>query len=336
MISNRSDQLSTPNMTSSQQRQRSRIIVAFALLYVLWGSTYLAMRVIVRDMPPYVAGALRYLAAGPLMLAACAFMGRKIRITAQDFRRLLVIGILLLSLGNIGVLWGEEYVPSGLASLVVALVPIWVVMIEAWIFRSGRMTAKGLFGLALGIVGLLVLLWPRIASGSHLGRLELVGSGILAAASFFRALGSILSHRYNLTVDVFVSAAWQMTLAGIVNALVALVTNQLPKTHWTLPAFAWVGYLVVFGSWLGYSSYIYLLEHVPTPKVATYAYVNPIVAVFLGWVILHERVDAFMLLGTAIIIASVWLVNTSKLKGAPAEILVSEESCPKTVNVAGD
>ena len=124
-------------------QNRSRIIVAFALLYVLWGSTYLAMRVIVRDIPPYVAGAVRYLIAGPIMLAACALMGRKISLTRLDLRRLLVISILLLSIGNIGVLWGEVYVSSGLASLIVALVPIWVVMIEAWVFSAGRMTAKG-------------------------------------------------------------------------------------------------------------------------------------------------------------------------------------------------
>jgi drug/metabolite transporter (DMT)-like permease len=324
-------------MTGSQQQaQRSRIIVAFALLYVLWGSTYLAMRVIVRDMPPYVAGAVRYLVAGPIMLAALALMGRKVRLSLQDLRRLLVISILLLSIGNIGVLWGEEYVSSGLASLVVALVPIWVVMIEAWGFRAGRMTPKGLFGLALGIVGLLVLLWPRIASGSHLGRLELLGSAILAGASFFWALGSVFSHRYNLSVDVFVSAAWQMVLAGLVNAVIALTFGQFQRTHWTASALSGIAYLVVFGSWLGYSAYIYLLEHVPTPKVATYAYVNPIVAVFLGWIILREQVDVFMLAGTAIIIASVALVNTSKLKHAPVDMPVSEETCPKTVNVAGD
>jgi drug/metabolite transporter (DMT)-like permease len=317
-------------------QNRSRIIVAFALLYVLWGSTYLAMRVIVRDMPPYVAGTVRYLAAGPIMLAACALLGRKIRLTRRDLGQLLVIAILLLSIGNIGVLWGEIYVSSGLASLIVALVPIWVVMIEAWIFRAGRMTAKGLFGLAVGIVGLLVLLWPRISSGTHLGRLELLGSGILAGASFFWALGSVFSHRFNLTVDVFASAAWQMTLGGLVNGAVALVTGQFQKTHWTISALGSIGYLVIFGSWLGYSAYIYLLEHVPTPKVATYAYVNPIVAVFLGWIILREHVDIFMLLGTAIIIASVALVNTSQLKHAPVDMPVSDETCPKTVNVAGD
>jgi drug/metabolite transporter (DMT)-like permease len=317
-------------------QNRSRIIVAFALLFVLWGSTYLAMRVIVRDMPPYVAGTVRYLVAGPIMLAACALLGRKISLTRRDLGQLLVISILLLSIGNIGVLWGEVYVSSGLASLIVALVPIWVVMIEAWIFRAGRMTAKGLFGLAVGIVGLLVLLWPRISSGTHLGRLELLGSGILAGASFFWALGSVFSHRFNLTVDVFASAAWQMTLGGLVNGAVALLTGQFQKTHWTFSALSSIGYLVIFGSWLGYSAYIYLLEHVPTPKVATYAYVNPIVAVFLGWIILREHVDIFMLLGTAIIIASVALVNTSQLKHAPVDMPVSEETCPKTVNVAGD
>jgi drug/metabolite transporter (DMT)-like permease len=323
-------------MTAAQQQKQSRIIVAFALLYVLWGSTYLAMRVIVRDMPPYVAGAVRYLVSGPIMLAACALMGRKVRLSRQDLGRLLVISILLLSLGNIGVLWGEEYVSSGLASLIVALVPIWVVMIEAWIFRAGRMTAKGLIGLAIGIVGLLVLLWPRIASGTHLGQLELLGSGILAGASFFWALGSVFSHRFNLTVDVFVSAAWQMTLGGLVNGVVALTTGQFQRTHWSVSALSAIAYLVVFGSWIGYSAYIYLLEHVPTPKVATYAYVNPIIAVFLGWLILREHVDMFMLVGTVIIIASVALVNTSKLKHAPVDIPVNEETCPKTVNVAGD
>lgn len=322
-------------MPGTQQPQRSRIIVAFALLYILWGSTYLAMRVIVRDLPPYVAGAVRYLSAGPIMLAAMAVMGRKISLSFQDLRRLLVISILLLSIGNIGVLWGEEYVASGLASLIVALVPIWVVMIEAWFFRAGRMTPKGLFGLALGIAGLVVLMWPRITSGSHLGRLELFGSAILAGASFFWALGSVFSHRYQLSVDVFVSAAWQMTLGGLVDAVIALATGQFSKTHWTTTALTGIAYLVVFGSWVGYSCYIYLLEHVPTPKVATYAYVNPIVALILGALILRERIDVFMLVGTVIIIASVALVNTSKLRSRPEGSSATEvAACSETINLA--
>ncbi len=323
-------------MPPSEKQQRFSIAVAFGLVYVLWGSTYLAMRIAVRDLPPYVAGGTRYLISGPIMLLACFLLGRKVRITRRDLARLSVIGILLLSMGNIGVLWAEEYVPSNLAALIVATVPIWVVILEAWVFRSGRMSTQGLIGLILGIGGLLVLLWPRIASGTHLGRQELLGCAILAAASFAWALGSIFSHRFSLTVDVFASAAWQMTIAGLVNTAVAFASGQFFKAHWSLPALGSIGYLIVFGSWIGYTAYIYLLEHVPTPKVATYAYVNPIVALILGWLVLREPVDVFMLVGTAIIIASVALVNTSKLKQPQVETAVTEETCPKTVNVAGD
>ncbi|HEY2235608.1 MAG TPA: EamA family transporter [Candidatus Angelobacter sp.] len=321
-------------MTAAPQN-RSRIIVAFALLYVLWGSTYLAMRVIVRDMPPYVAGTVRYLIAGPIMLVACALLGRKIRLTRRDLGQLLVISILLLSIGNIGILWAEEYIPSGLASLIVALVPIWVVMLESWIFRVARMTAKGLIGLAIGIVGLLVLLWPRIASGTHLGQVELLGAGILAGSSFFWALGSIFSHRFNLTVDVFASAAWQMTLAGAVNGVIAGMTGQFQKAHWTRPALSGIGYLIVFGSWIGYSAYIYLLEHVPTPKVATYTYVNPIVAVFLGWLLLREKVDASMVLGSLVIIIAVITVNTSRRVASPG-VGVFSQSAHRVPETAGE
>src|SRR5216683_3023405 len=204
-------------MTSSSipnEGHRFRVMLSFALVYLFWGSTYLAMRVAVRDLPPFVIGATRYLVSGPIMLAFCALSGRKIRLSRNDFLRLLVIGIFLLAVGNMGVLWGEKYVPSGLAALIVAIVPIWVVAIEAWVFRAGRMSAKGLSGLALGIVGLLVLLWPRITAGTRLGRLELVGIGILAMASLSWASGSVLSHRWSLSVDVFTAAAWQMTLAG--------------------------------------------------------------------------------------------------------------------------
>ena len=146
----------------------------------------------------------------------------------------------------------------------------------------------------------------------------------------------MFSHRFNLTVDVFASAAWQMTLAGCVNGVIALVTGQFQRHIGPQAALCKIGYLVVFGSWIGYSAYIYLLEHVPTPKVATYAYRQSHCGRFLGWIILREQVDLFMLLGTAIIIASVALVNTSRLKQAPVDIQVSDETCPKTVNVAGD
>ncbi len=145
------------------------------------------------------------------------------------------------------------------------------------------------------------------------------------------AFGSVFSHRFQLSVDVFVSAAWQMTIGGVVNATIAAVTGEFGHGTWTRSAITSIAYLVVCGSWIGYSAYIWLLEHVPTPKVATYAYVNPIIAVFLGWLLLKEKVDPYMLVGTVIIIGSVALVNTSKLKQHGT---VGEEM--PAANVAGE
>jgi drug/metabolite transporter (DMT)-like permease len=314
-------------------QHKLRVMLAFALVYLFWGSTYLAMRVAVRQVPPYAVGSARYMISGPIMLAVCALLGKRIRLNRHDFARLLTIGVLLLSIANICVLWAEEYVPSGLAALIVALVPIFVVALEAWVFRVGKMPLRGLSGLGLGLVGLLILLWPKITSGTRLSRLELMGAGILAFGSLIWSFGSILSHRWSLSVDVFVAAAWQMTLAGLVNTVVALVTGQFFRAHWTAHGVWSVLYLVVAGSWLGFTAYIWLLEHVLPPKVATYAYVNPIVAVILGWLILSEHVDGFMLAGTVVIIAAVALVNTTHLQRAGDALAREEAPAP---SVAGD
>src|SRR5260370_29068557 len=316
------------------KRHRFRIAFSFALVYLFWGSTYLAMRVAVATVPPYAVGSVRYMISGSLMLLWCAVTGRKIRVNRNDFVRLLAIGVLLLSISNVGVLWAERYVSSGWAALIVAIVPIWVVVLEAWVFRSGILPARGLAGLALGVVGMLVLLWPWIASGTHVGRLQFFGSTILIFASLTWALGSILSHRWTLSVDVFTSAAWQMLLGGLVNTCIAVLTGQFHRAVWTGPAMSAIAYLVVSGSLIGYTAYIWLLEHVPPPKVATYAYVNPIVAVFLGWLLLHEYVDVFTLIGTVVIIGSVALVNTSKLKRATVETVPIE--APELPAVVGD
>jgi drug/metabolite transporter (DMT)-like permease len=320
--------------TTAERQHRFRVALSFALVYVLWGSTYLAMRVAVRDVEPFVIGAARYLISGPIMLAVCALSGRKIGLNLRDALKLLAIGVALLSAGNMGVVWAEKYVPSGLAALVVAIVPIWVVALEAWVFRAGRISGQGIAGLAIGIAGLLVLMWPKITSGTPLGRLELVGSGILAVGSLAWALGSVLSHRWSLSVDVFTACAWQMTFGGLMNAAIAGLSGQFQHSHWTAPAMWSVAYLVVCGSWIGYTAYIWLLEHVPPPKVATYAYINPIVAVFLGWLLLHETVDSFMLAGTVIIIGAVAIVNTSKLQRPDASLEEVDET--PAMSVSGD
>jgi drug/metabolite transporter (DMT)-like permease len=163
-----------------------------------------------------------------------------------------------------------------------------------------------------------------------LGRKELFASLSLIGGSFSWALGSVLSKKWQSGMDVFGTTAWQVTAAGAGNFIFSFLNGDLKHATWSPKSLAAVGYLVVCGSWIGYTAYIWLLEHVPTSKVSTYAYVNPVVAVFLGWLILHEKVDRFILMGSAIVVLSVILVTSAKVK----EKVVADELAP--VEAAGD
>ena len=176
---------------------------------------------------------------------------------------------------------------------------------------SNRARAKA--GLALGIAGLFVLFYPELTAKSALGHRELWASLSLLGGSFSWALGSVLSKRWLAGMDVFSATAWQIIVAGIANFAFAIFMGDFSHVVWTRRGVGAMLYLVVFGSWVGYTAYIYLLKHVPSSKVSTYAYVNPVVAVFLGWLILHERVDRFILAGSAIVILSVILVTSAKV-----------------------
>jgi len=177
-----------------------------------------------------------------------------------------------------------------------------------------RISWRGKAGLALGLAGLFVLFWPELHAKSAMGRRELWASLALQGGSFSWALGSVLSKRWQSGMDVFSATGWQVTAAGAANFLWALAAGDLSRVTWTPRGVGAVLYLVVCGSWIGYTAYIWLLEHVPTSKVSTYAYVNPVVAVFLGWLILHERVDRFIVMGSVIVVLSVILVTSAKVK----------------------
>jgi drug/metabolite transporter (DMT)-like permease len=305
-------------MTHAARQQRFRVALAFGLVYLLWGSTYLAIRIVVEHIPPAMMGASRYLLAGLPMLGWCALRGRRIGLTRSGFWRVLAIGVLLLTGGNVVLAWAEQYVPSGLAALIVAVVPIWVAVIESILPRGERLASRGLAGLALGLAGLGVLMWPRLLAGGVAGHMQILGALGLVFCSLSWAAGSILSRRSQLRIDTFVATAWEMTLAGVVNLGIVLALGDQHRVVWTGRGVAAIFYLVIFGSWIGFTAYIWLLEHVPTSKVATYAYVNPVVAVFLGWLILHESVDVYIAAGSAVIIAGVALVNSSKIHKAAA------------------
>jgi drug/metabolite transporter (DMT)-like permease len=313
-------------MSKTQAPSRFAVILAFGLVYLFWGSTYLAIDIAVQKIPPVLMCAVRFSIAGVAMLIACAVMKKRIWYSAEQIALAAVVGILLLMGGNLTLSWAELSVPSGLAALIVAITPLWFLVLDSLLLGHHRISSRGKAGLALGIVGLFVLFWPELHASTALGHRELVASLSLLGGSFSWALGSVLSKRWQSGMDVFSATAWQVTAAGVANFLFALVLGDLSRVAWTMRSVSAVFYLIVCGSWIGYTAYIWLLEHVPTSKVSTYAYVNPVVAVFLGWLILHERVDRFIVMGSIIVVVSVILVTSAKVKekSVPEDLLVAE------------
>jgi drug/metabolite transporter (DMT)-like permease len=300
-------------MNSAPRPSRWMVILAFGLVYLFWGSTYLGIDIAVQNIPPALMCALRFSIAGAVMLAVCAATGRRIFYSPRQIAMAAVVGLLLLMGGNLTLSYAELAVSSGLAALIIAITPLWFLVLDSLLLGDHHISKRGKAGLLLGIVGLLVLVWPQLRAGS-LGHRELWASISLIGGSFSWALGSVLSKRWQSGMDVFSSTGWQIVAAGVGNFIFALFAEDLHHINWTARSLAAVGYLVVCGSWIGYTAYIWLLGHVPTSKVSTYAYVNPVVAVFLGWLILHERVDRFILAGSAIVVLSVILVTSAKVK----------------------
>jgi drug/metabolite transporter (DMT)-like permease len=320
---------STTQLPTQQEREHShrlRIGVSFALVYFFWGSTYLAILIAVRHFPAALLGALRFLIAGLLMLGWCALSGTKIALSRKDALRLLLVGVLLLTGGNVVLAWTEQFINSGLAAMIVAVVPIWVALIEA-VIGGDRLNHRGWTGLLLGIGGLFVLLWPNIASGSAIGRRDLIVCLVWTLGSLSWALGSVFSRRFQLGIGPFAATGWEMLLAGLVNGFLALAVGDFKHADWSRTGWLAIAYLVTFGSLVGFTAYIWLLEHVPTPKVATYAYVNPVVAVFLGWLLAGEHIDRYMLIGMVVIIAAVILVTSSKLRSGRLRASQQVSSC---------
>lgn len=298
---------------SGSEQHRWRVLSAFALVYFFWGSTYLGISVAVRDVPPYVMTGTRFVIAGVAMLAYCALSGRKIAVSTGQLLRLAVIGCLLLTLANTLLAWAEETLPTGLSALIVAITPLWFLLVDSFMMRGDRVSSRGYLGLLLGVIGIVVLLWPKLESVNVREHSQIYPAFVLMFGSFCWSVGSALSKRWQKGIDPFSASGWEMALAGVVNLLIAAVLGEYPRAHWTPQAIGAVAYLIVFGSWVGFSAYIWLLQHVSMSKVATYAYVNPVIAVILGWFFLHERVDIFLLAGTAIIVSSVALVTGAKV-----------------------
>jgi drug/metabolite transporter (DMT)-like permease len=282
-----------------------RVWSALGAIYLIWGSTYLAIRLMVRTMPPALGAGLRFVVAGALMLALLRARGRAVRVTGRELAGCAVVGTLLAAGGNGLVTVAERDVPSSLAALLIASVPLWIVLYRT--LGGERVGGATLGGVLLGFVGVGVLLLPG-------GRPEHVPLGmalliVLAAASW--GLGSTLAQRLPLPSDGLTTTGWQMLVGGAVMSVGGLVAGEGGRVDlggFTATSIAaWV-YLVLVGSIVAFSCYAYLLAHAPIARVATYAYVNPVIAVLLGAAFLHEAIGGPTVAGMVLVVAAVAVI----------------------------
>lgn len=277
---------------------RGKALVAYLLVCVLWGSTYLAIRIGVGVLPPLLFAGARFLTAGVLLLGGSLALGGRLPRRARDWGVLAVVGLFLLAGGNSGVVWAEQFTPSGIASIFVVTVALWMAFFDAVVpGGSGRLTLRVIAGLLLGLGGTMLLVG---ASPAELLRADLRGPIALTLASASWAFGSVYYKRRHPDANAYVAAAIQM-LAG-------QQAEEAGRVRLTATGLEALGYLVVFGSIVGYSAYTYALRHASATAVGTYAYVNPLIAVLLGRVFLGEPVGARTVLAMVLILgAVVWI-----------------------------
>jgi drug/metabolite transporter (DMT)-like permease len=317
-----------------RSQRRIWIIIAFAALYLIWGSTYLGIRFAIETIPPFLMAGCRYFLAGLIMFAIARTQG-PLRSEWADWRTALIVGACLILGGNGGVTLSEKFIDSGLASLIVATVPIYITLL-GWLYgMAPRPKPIVWLGLAGGLLGVAILLGPALRFSSSDGRRSAIGISILLCSSFIWSAGSLYSRTAKGAASPFLAAAQQMLCGGLLLMFASLLIGEPRRFHpeaistLSLGAFA---YLVLIGAIVGFTAYIWLLRRCDPAKVATYAYVNPIVAVLLGAAFAGERLSSRSLIAAAVIIGSVAVVITAqqrKPKIVPPIIAAVKAECAR-------
>ncbi|KAB3531120.1 EamA family transporter [Alkaliphilus serpentinus] len=294
-------------------KEERKNLAAFLCVCIVWGSTYLAIRIGVSAFPPALFAGFRFLLAGLVMVIYAKLKGLSFP-KGTDVRRLSIVGLLLLVGGNGLVVLASQWVHSGTTSLIVASMPIFMALIELTIPGSTKIKSKGWLGLILGFSGVVLL----VSTSSGTGAIDVKGAIILIWATFFWSAGSVYSKQFKASGSMVTHIGVQMLSGGIMLSLIGLFLGEASIVNLSLKSIGAILYLALFGSVLAYSCYIYILTRWPAAKAGTYAYVNPLVAIFLGFIVLKEPVSLMVILSTVIILMGVFLVQTSKIKEVPA------------------
>lgn len=292
---------------------RGLALIAFATVCIVWGTTYLAIRIAVETIPPMLLTATRYTVAGAVMLSICLARGQKIPRDRKKLANLALVGFLMTGVGNLAVVWAEQWVPSGMAALLVATAPFWIAIMEMLRSDGERTNLRRALGMFVGFLGVAMLVTPSGAAG-HFDMHFVIGALVIQVGSIGWQYGTIRG-KYTLGgIPLFMSASLQMLFGGVILLVMGFASGEGARFHVTTRTLSALAYLTVFGSLIAYSAYVYALDHLSTTNMSLYAYVNPVVAVILGWLILDERLTWVSIAAMCVILTGVALVQTSRVR----------------------
>lgn len=296
-------------------KAKTKAYLALASVCFLWGTTYLAMRTGVRHMPGLMLAAIRQSVCGVLVVGFFLVRGARIP-DIRTLARLAVIGVLLLGVGNGLMTWGEQTVDSGLASILAALNPMGIVVFSLLAIPGTRLRPAGIAGLVLGLAGIVLIFYPLLQMQGSPG--FAFGTVLILLSVLGWSSGSVMAAKHRFSLDIFYACGWEFLFGGFALVIASVVSGQsIPLARVQTEAWLSMGYLAAFGSLLGFSAYQYALRYLPAPEVAIYAYINPLVALALGWWLLGEALSGTILTGALITLAGVYLVQRAFRKADP-------------------
>lgn len=294
---------------------RALAYASFGIVCTVWGTTYLAIRVAVETMTPMLLTSVRYLIAGSILFAISRWRGDALPSNRRLLLNIGIVGVLMVAVGNFSVIWAEQWVPSGIAALLVATAPFWVTLMERFRAAGERVGVQKAIGMMIGFVGVALLVTPRGAGSAFDGHFIAGAIGIQIGCLGWQ-YGTIRG-KYTLGgVPPLMSSALQMLIGGAVIGIAGLGFGEVSRFHVNARTLTAAAYLTVFGSVLAYTAYVYALKHIRTTTMSLYAYVNPVIAVVVGWLILDERLTWLSIVAMTIILAGVALVQTARKQRA--------------------
>ena len=285
--------------------------VAWVMVCLVWGTTYLAIRIALESIPPMLIGGLRFTVAGCLLAVVLQLRGHSLP-RPREWSGLAMLGCLMLGMGNGGVVWAEQTVPSGIAAVLVAAQPFWITAIESWLPDGERLSLRALAGLLVGFAGIVMLVWPDLRAGGEWSGAFIVGVATTQIACLGWSIGSSYSKRRPAEENAIMASAFQMIFGGLCLLMLATARGEWSGLSFTPRTLVAELYLVVVGSWAGYSAYIYALKYLPITTVMLYSYINPVIAVLLGAVVLSEPFGLRVILASALVLAGVAIVRTRR------------------------